>query len=569
MRTLGLTQTDPFWAFGRLPDRVNIARYLPEMAAKCPDRPAIIVARGRKNAWPCISYGELEERSNAIAHGLLRRMNVERKRVCLFVRPGIDLIAVTYALFKAGAIPVIADPGMGRERLLAVIEKMRPEVFIGIPLANAARRVFRRSFASVRLAVTVGPRLLAFGPTLDGLVRENRNAGLFACRDTSADDEALILFTSGSTGPPKGVTYTHGMLDAQVRALRTLYGFRPGEIDLACLPLFALFNTALEMTSVFPDLDPSHPAECDPERIVAALQETGATTTFGSPAIWRRVVPWCLERGISLKTLERVLIAGAPVPPDLIEAFLNILPVRSDVYTPYGATEALPVSSISGREIVPALAEKVRAGWGTPIGRPAPGIEMKLITITDDALESWDDELEVAQGEPGEVCVRGPVVTQVYEEDPEATRLAKIRAADGSPAWHRMGDIAYFDTDGMLWFCGRKAHRLQTANGLRTPVPTENVFNVHRRVHRTALVGVGAPGEQTPVLVVEPTAGALPRTKVEHDMFNSELANIGQRVHVASDVDTFLYHPGFPVDVRHNAKIHRGELKRWAEEQLA
>ncbi|TDJ77161.1 MAG: hypothetical protein E2O39_02385 [Planctomycetota bacterium] len=569
MKTLGLTETDPFWAFGRLPDRVNIARYLPEMAAKCPDRPAIIVARGPKADWPCISYGELEERSNAIAHGLLRRMDISGKRVCLFVRPGIDLIAVTYALFKAGAIPVIADPGMGRERLLAVIEKMRPEVFIGIPLANAVRRVFRKSFASVRLAVTVGPRFLAFGPTLEGLIRENRQAGTFTCRDTSADDEAAILFTSGSTGPPKGVTYTHGMFDAQVRALHALYGFRPGEVDLACLPLFALFNTALEMTSVFPELDPSHPAKCDPARIVAAIQETEATTSFGSPAIWRRVVPWCLEHDVRLKTLERVLIAGAPVPPDLIESFLNILPVRGDVYTPYGATEALPVSSISGREIVPALTDKIRGGWGTPIGRPAPGIDLKLIEITDDAIEDWREDLEVEQGEQGEVCVRGPVVTQEYEEDPAATQLAKIRAEGTSPAWHRMGDIAYFDADGLLWFCGRKAHLLATSEGLRTPVPTENVFNVHPRVHRTALVGAGVPGEETPVLVVEPVAGALPHTKAERDRFDSELAKLGRRVHIASDVDTFLYHPGFPVDVRHNAKIDREELKRWAEEQLA
>lgn len=573
---LGTRPADPFAALGELPARVNIARALPQMAERASDRIAVLAApRGRAaraSDWGEIRYGELEARSNAIAAGLAERGVGPGSRVCLFVRPGIELIALTYAVFKTGAVVVLADPGMGRKRLLAAMAHVKPSVFIGIPLAHMARSLFPASFASVELSITVGTKLLWSGETLAGVTRAGAD---FACADTAADDPAAILFTSGSTGPPKGVVYSHGMFDAQVRALRSLYDFRPGEVDLACFPLFALFNTALSMTSVFPRLDPSRPGSCDPADIVHAIGRGGATTTFGSPAIWRRVVPWCLERNVRLDSLQRVLIAGAPVPAALIADFQRLLGKAADVHTPYGATESLPVASISGREVVPGLVQRIQEGAGTCVGRPAPGIDLRLIRITDDAISTWDDGLCVAAGELGEVCVRGPVVTHSYDGEPEQTARAKIvqPAANGAPdahrgLWHRMGDIGYLDDQGRLWFCGRKAHRLETAAGLRMPVPTENVFNVHPRVHRTALVGHGIAGAEEPVLVVEPERGHFPRRRAERDSFVAELRRIGSRSPVASDVERFLFQRAFPVDVRHNAKIHREQLRAWAAKEL-
>jgi len=553
---------DPFAALGGLPERVNTARYLPEMAAKAPDQMAVIAAT--PSGWERITYGQLERRSNAIARGMAARGVRKGDRASLFVRPGIDLIAVTYALFKVGAVPILADPGMGRKRLVAAMRKIQPRVFVGIPLAHVARLLSPGAFKSVELPITVGRRFAWGGPTLAQLAAADDST--FECADTAATDDAAVLFTSGSTGPPKGVVYTHGMFDAQVRALGALYDFQPGEVDLACFPLFALFNTALEMTSVFPDLDPSRPGTCDPARIVAAIQEHGATSTFGSPAIWRRVVPWCQANGVQLDTLQRVLIAGAPVPPALIEDFRAVLP-GGEVHTPYGATESLPVASIAGSE-VRELRERVEGGMGTCVGPPAPGIDMRLIAITDEPIENVGDSTELGVRELGEVCVRGPVVTHEYRNEPGHTRAAKMRAEDGG-VWHRMGDVGYLDEEGRLWFTGRKAHRLETAKGLRMPVPSENVFNVHPDVQRTALVGVGQRGAESPVLVVEPAPEHMPKTEVEHDHFLSELRNVGRKCHVTADIDTFLFHPGFPVDVRHNAKIDREVLKRWAAEQLA
>ena len=550
------------------PEHVNVAALLAEQAARAPQRDAVVTAIGNKARnlrWHHTSFAELDTRVTQLSAGFRARGVSPGERVCLFVRPSTELIALVFALFRLGAVPVIADPGMGRRALLACIERVRPTVFVGIPLAQIARLLNRSAFRSVRLSVTVGRRLGWAGPTLAQIAADD--ARDFKPELTRADDPAAILFTSGSTGPPKGVHYTHGTFAAQVAALGELYAFEAGEVDLACFPLFALFDAAFGMTSVFPPIDPSRPANCSPELLVQAVRERRPSLTFGSPAIWRRVVPWCLERGIVLDGLQRVMIAGAPVPPRLIEDFRRILPQEAEVHTPYGATESLPVASIASRELIGTRFERSRAGAGTCVGRPAPGIEIRLLPIGDEAVTSWDQAGSLALGRPGEVCVRGAVVTESYAEDEGATRLAKIRDEDGS-VWHRMGDIGRLDDEGYLWFLGRKSHRLHTGGGPRMPVPTETVFNQHPRVHRSALVGVGQAGQQRPLLIVEPIDGEMPKGDAQTTAFMRELREIGRSAHVSSDVEQFLFHPAFPVDVRHNAKIDREELGRWARRQL-
>lgn len=241
------------------PAAANVAADLPAIAAREPDGLAVRVARrrGGELAFEELRWAELDRRSDAIAAGLLERGLEPGDRACLFVRPGLDLVACVFALFKAGVVPVLLDPGMGRRRLLASIARMRPRAFVGIPLAHAARRLFPAAFESVELPVTVGPRWFWRGPTLAEV--EARHDGRPVLADGDPDRTAAILFTSGSTGPPKGVVYTHANFLAQIRALRALYGFRPGEVDLACFPLFALFCPALGTTAVFPELDPVRP----------------------------------------------------------------------------------------------------------------------------------------------------------------------------------------------------------------------------------------------------------------------------------------------------------------------
>jgi len=527
----------------------NVARYLPEAAARDPHGVAI-VAPDRCGGWERVSYGELDTRADAIAHGLVGHGFERGERTLVMVRAGIELITLTYSLFKAGIVPVLIDPGMGRRAFLDCVARTRPTAFIGIPLAFLARLLFPGPFRTVRRQVTVGRRLLWGGPTLDSLARAGRTRGRFQLAPTTAGETAAVLFTSGSTGPAKGAVYSHGNFEAQVRFLAEAYGFVPGEVDLAAFPLFSLFDCAFGMTSVIPELDPSRPGSCDPAKVVAAIQEHGATTAFGSPAIWRRVAPHCLSHDLRLPTLKRVLIAGASGPPALIRDLQAVLGEGGDVATPYGATEALPVSTITGREVVMETAPRSLQGAGTCVGRPAPGIEVAVIRITDEPIAAWAEAEVLPDGEVGELCVRGAVVTRAYDNHPEATRLAKIQDQDG--VWHRMGDLAYRDTEGRLWFCGRKSERLRTARGPMFTDRVEGIFLSHPRVSRCALVGAGEPEKERPVLVVEGK---------EDKALRRELLSLGP-------IDAVLFHPRFPVDVRHNAKIHRRTLKAWAERQL-
>jgi olefin beta-lactone synthetase len=506
-----------------------------------------------------LTFAALEERVDGCAHALAELGLVRGERVALFVPPGPDFVALFHALLRLGALPVLMDPGMGRRALLACLARTAPSALVGVSRVQLARQLFPHRFRSVGLAVAVGPGL-AFGAHRLERLLAGRAHRRFEPVPVRPEDPAAVLFTSGSTGPAKGVVHTHGNFQAELELLRTHFGLEPGEADGACFPLFALFDGALGLTSVFPELDPSRPGACDPEAIHRALEEGRASFAFGSPAIWRRVVPWARAQGRRFSRLRRVTIAGAPVPPALALALRELLPAGGEVHTPYGATEALPIADVTASELE-GLRAAIEGGAGSCVGRALPGVELALIRVGDAPLERWSEALRVAPGEPGEVCVKGAIVTRRYLDDERANALAKI--ADVGDVWHRTGDVGRLDAEGRLWFLGRKAQRLETERGVLYPVPTENAFDVTRGVARTALVGVGPRGQERPVLVVEPSRPAasaselLPRLRTRA----AELPD-------APPIQDYLLHPHFPVDVRHNAKIRREELKRWAEKRL-
>jgi acyl-CoA synthetase (AMP-forming)/AMP-acid ligase II len=521
---------------------INIARHLADHAAARPDQLAVIAVDRR------ITFGELDAVSDRYAHAFLAAGIQRGERTLVMVKAGVDLIAVSYAMLKAGIVPVLIDPGMGVKAFLGCVKNLAPTAMVGIPVAHAIRVFMPGSFASVRTNVTVGRRWFWGGPTLAGLAT---NDARFPIADTADGDEAAILFTSGSTGPAKGVVYTHGMFEAQVRALLDTYGFRPGEVDCAAFPAFSLFDCALGMTSVIPEVNPSKPGTCNPAKVVEAIQAHNCTTAFGSPAIWRRVAPWCIANGVKLPALQRVLIAGAPVPPLLVQQLHQV--IGGDVQTPYGATESLPVANITGKEIVGDTAAATLTGAGTCVGRPAAHIEVQIIHISDDPIATWSPDLLVPDGTVGEIAVKGAVVTHTYAKRPDATAGAKI--AEGTAVWHRMGDLGYRDDQGRIWFCGRKAERVRTATGELYTDKIEGIANGELRggqVIRTALVGTGPVGAQRPVLVIEggPDDDLARRIQKKLPM-----------------IEAILFYDAFPVDVRHNAKIHRHTLAKWAEQR--
>ena len=528
----------------------NIARHLARMAAAQPATAALKIPRGRTASgeidYLVLSFAELDAEVAAWSAQLAGAGVARGDRTLVMVRQGLPLIASVFALFRMGAVPVVIDPGMGLGSFLACVARSRPRALVGIPIARLISRCFRSAFRSVDVRVSARSSLTARlsrgpGPALAGT----------PVVASAATDLAAILFTSGSTGAPKGVCYEHGMFEAQVRLIRETYRIEPGEIDLPLLPIFALFNPALGMTTIVPEIDPRRPAAFDPAKIVQAIRQENVTNSFGSPTLWRKIGEHCRAQFITLPTLRRVLCAGAAVPADLWENSRGFLP-GGRLHSPYGATEALPVASISADEVVPASVT------GACVGRAVREIEIKIIATADAPIANLADTRELRPGEMGEIIVCGPVVTKTYDALPEATALAKIR--DGARIWHRLGDCGFLDVQGRLWFCGRRAERVETTGGTLHTEPCEQVFRRHADVSRCALIGLGERGRQTAALVVEsPVRAAGPRRALAE-----ELRTLGREHPHTAGIRHFYFREKFPVDVRHNAKIHRLTLARWA-----
>ncbi len=545
------------------PQNHNIATRLERQAAERPRQKAVLFPERRDRfgnmAWTSLDFAGLNRLCDEYARGLVRQGVVAGDRVSLLVKPCLEFIPLVFAVFKVGALPVLIDPGMGREGFLACLRRIAPRVLIGEPLAQALRLVFRRDFASVQISITNGTHTGIWGGvTIDQL--RVRGEAPFSAVPRQKDDEAAILFTSGSTGPAKGVTYTHGIFQGQTRAIQEMYGIEPGEVDLACFPLFGLFSVAMGMTVVIPELDPTRPAQADPQKLIEAIETHGCTSAFGSPAIWRALAREGVAKGVKLPTLRRILMAGAPIPVPIHEAFQQIFDGKAQVHTPYGATESLPVASIGSWEVLRETAARTREGAGICVGSLAPGAKVHIIRVTDDPLPEWSDALLVPDGEVGELVIEGDVVTQEYKDEPGHNAASKIRK-DGRMV-HRIGDVGYRDPQGRLWFCGRKSHIVRTRDGKTLyPDPLEALFLEHPDVHRAALVGVA--GE--PVLIFE-LAAACARPA---DAVLAELRPKAQAHPQLSGVSRMLVHPAFPVDVRHNAKIDRPALAAWAAKQGA
>lgn len=548
----------------------NVAARLTEMARLQPDVVAVAEPAGHdaqgRGCYRRATFAQLDADSDRLAGALIHDLAVPRgARLALLVRPGVDFVSLMFALLKAGMVTILIDPGMGRRNLARCLEQAEPEGFIGVPVVHAARVVLRGRFPLARYNVTVGRRWFWGGPTLAQLRRAPDRGPQLAAAEP--DEPAAIIFTTGSTGPAKGVLYTHRTFDSQVVQIRDFYGIEPGGIDLPGFPMFGLFNSAMGVTSVIPDMDPTRPAGVDPVKIIGAARQWGITQMFGSPAMLNRIGRYCEEQNVRIDTLRRVFSCGAPVPVHVLRRMKAAIHPDGDVHTPYGATEALPVASIGAGEVLRETAARTDAGAGTCVGRRFPGVEWRVIRIVDGPIGSIDQCEPLPADRIGELIVRGPAVTRQYVNRPEANALAKIR--DGSAIWHRMGDAGYLDSQDRFWFCGRVAHRVLTVAGPMYTVPCEAIFNRHEAIYRSALVGVGTPGSQRPVVVLEPAAGLMPRTPAARRSFLAEIRELGQTSPLTQSIDTFLLHPSLPVDIRHNAKIFREKLSVWAAKRLA
>lgn len=527
-----------------LPIRVDTAE---------PGRTAIVELSG---AGARISFGELGARVDGMARGLWARGVRPGQRVALLVPPGIDLTTVVYAVWRLGAVVVVADAGLGLRRLAGALRGAAPAHVVGgrrgLLLANAGRVPGRR----VRLEPADVPGLSASGT---GVVLPDA--------DPDPDADGAVLFTSGATGPPKGVVYTRRRLGAQVALLRDTFDLHAGERFVAAFAPFALYGPALGLTSAVPDMDPMAPDTLTASALADAVAAVDATCLFASPAALRNVVATAdrlsPEQGAALRRPRLVLSAGAPVPLELLRRVKELLPAAA-THTPYGMTEVLPVATTDPTAEADADGPEVahHDGGGVCVGPPVPGVEVAVAPLDGHGRSAED--LTGRPGVLGEITVRGPHVKERYD------RLWGAQRASERPAgWHRTGDVGHVDERGRLWVQGRLAHVVSTADGPVPPYAVEHRVEALGEVSRAAVVGVGPPGTQQVVVVVVPRhAGSRQRVSRRLPVLTpsglTEAVRDAAGVHVAA----VLQRPWLPVDIRHAAKVDRGALAVWATRHL-
>ena len=570
--------------------RVNVADRLSSIAAKMPDAIAV-AAPGRgdvagQNSYRTCTFAELDRDASALARGLVESGVQPGTRLVLLVRPSSEFVKLVFALLRSGATTVMIDPGMGRRHLVNCLAAVEPEGFVAISPAQAVRTVLRRRFPHAKLNVTVGRRWFWGGQTYDQLLHLGQRSTA-SLPTTYAQDAAAIIYTSGSTGPPKGVLYTHQMFDTQAREISGHYDIQPGGFDLACFPLFGLFNSAMGVTTVFPDMDFSRPASADPTKLLAAANDWQVTQAFASPAVWNKLSQYCQDRGEQIPTLHKVFSCGAPVPVKVLQRTLACVSADAEMHTPYGATESLPIATIEATEVLSETGKRTNEGAGVCVGRKFDTIDWRVIRITDDPIATLDESEELPTGEIGELIVHGPQVSLEYLEggrrsaeggstEPRTlgsdhNALAKIH--DGGNVWHRMGDVGYFDEQQRFWYCGRKAQRIRHSNGDLFTVPIESVFNSLPNVRRTALVGVG-PDQSLPALIVEfETTNFKLNDSAElweqWCLIEPRITELWYGEHSFTSFPIILAHKCLPTDIRHNSKINREQLAEWAARELS
>ena len=505
-----------------------------------------------------INNKDLKSLVNKYQRGMSELGLEKDDKVLMLVTPGIDFLALSFAVMGRGAVPVFLDPGMGKDKLIECIEDLKPAVFIGSPKAQILKLVKRKLFANIKFQIIASEWFIGKGYSLSYLKKFSSQA----LNQVESSGTALIAYTSGATGTPKGVVFTNEMIDEQLKIFKDVFGLEAGHKDLPLLPIFSLYNLALGVTSVFAPINPAKPLDLEPQKIVQIINDLGVEYSFGSPTLWKKIGEYCFRSRQTIISLKKIFMAGAPVPKETIN-LLNGVITGGETFTPYGATEALPVTFISGKEILDTNLETAKSGeQGTLVGKAISNVTLRVVSIMNEPVENISETKDVDAYEIGEVVVKGKNVSKEYFNKPEVNKISKIE--DNGDKWHCVGDMAYLDNQGNLYFCGRKAHIVSTSNQTYYSVPTENIFNQHKKVSRSALVQLK---DKEAAIVIEPFAQFWPDSQEKKKVFVQELKELAQSNENTKNITRFFFNDKFPVDGRHNAKIFRDKLGTWASDQ--
>ncbi|MEP6859226.1 MAG: fatty acid CoA ligase family protein [Deltaproteobacteria bacterium] len=540
-------------------DIFNLADIALDVARRDPDRVAVIAPRGRTSArrYERHTYRELSADVEAVAVGMRELGIAERTRAVFMAPPSYAGCVAGLALTGVGATTVWIDPSVGYLNVAERLRRLDIEAFVGIPLAHVARTFFGWGPRLLAKSVVVGGRV----PGMTSLASLRRRAPEQPLRPAvEPGDAAAIMYTTGSTGPAKPTLYEHRNMCGIFRIVHRTWRFEPDSVpvDMPVFPAFFSVGLSAGGTVVIPPIDyvRQGPADVDPHALVEVINDCKVQTLFASPVILEAMARLGRDEAVTAPSLRTVIGGGAPLYGDVIGPLRAM--IGGEVHADYGATEALPATEMTGAEAMTETYAATARGAGLCVGHPFDGVEVKAIAVTDGPIATIRDARVLPATEIGELVVRGPHISPAYADDPDSTRKNKIHDPAGG-VWHRLGDVGYLDEQGRVWCCGRAGHRVATANGVLYPLMCEPIFDAHPRVRRSGLVGVG----NLPVICVELTGP----TK-NHGELRAELLELAAAHTTTRSIHHVLFCKRLPVDPRHNSKIERPALARWAAIEL-
>jgi len=551
--------------FEPFPDDIfNLADIALRVAREDPERIAVIEPHGR-HRYRRYTYKKLSEDVESVAPGL-REMGVkEGTRIVCMAPPSYETAVFGLALTRVGALTIWIDPWVGYRRVAERLRRVHPEGFLGNFLSHIGRVIFGWGPRISGKFLVAGKPGFPGARSIESLRRKPPSEPIPPA--VTPDDPCVILYTTGTTGPAKPSLYKHRNFCQVFRNAHHSWRFwQDGgpPVDMAVFPAFMFISISAGGTMVVPPINFARetPAKVNPRALVEVITDCGVKSFFAAPILLENLARYAIKHGITLPSLKRVITGTAPVSGQVVRDLLKVMNPKGEVAINYGATEALPSTEIEGREYLSDAWEKTEKGAGWCVGRPLPGVELKVIDIVEGPISSIDEAVELTRNKIGEILIRGKHVSPEYYLDEENTRKNKVPDKDGG-AWHRLGDAGYLDSKGRLWVCGRISERVKTKDGPIFPLMCEPIFNAHPKVKRSALLGIAGPEGELPVLCVE--------VKPEHrrgdmDNLKTELQALARDSGIK--IREILFKREMPVDPRHNSRIQRLELVRWASRRV-
>ncbi len=562
-------------------DIFNLADIVLRVAREDPERIAVIEPDGfagyNQRRYLRHSYRELSDDAEGVAVGLREMGIAERTRIVFMAPPSYEATVMGVALTRVGAFSIWIDPSVGYLNVGERLRRVKPEAFLGIALAHMGRVAFGWGPRFTRKLLLTGCPLVPGTHNIPGFPPFPGARSIRSLRkeppaeplppQVTTDDPVAILYTTGSTGPAKPSLYTHRAFCQVFRNAH--YSWRWDEekeipVDMAVFPAFLFIPISAGGTMVVPPIDFSRqgPAQVNSAALMQVINDCGVKSFFGSPILIEKLARCAAERKMTMPTLKRVIGGGAPLFGPVGDMLNAVIALDGEAVANYGATEALPSTEMSSRENSAEAWTRTEAGAGICVGRPLPGVELKVIEIVDGKIDSIDEAVELVDGRVGEILVRGKHVSPEYYLDEESTRKNKVPDPTGS--WHRFGDAGYLDEKGRLWVCGRVSQRVKAADGPVFPLMCEPLFDAHPAVRRSGLVGVPGPDGEIPVICIESRRDC----GMDEEHLSTELRELAASSEQARKIQHILFKPKLPVDPRHNSKIERPHLARWAARQL-